>query len=124
MATPPDFQDVETLAATLKVLADPKRLRILELLVQGVHCNCEIAAQLGVSLSLVSHHLRVLRQAGLIHGEHAAADERWIYYTVNVAALTQLRAALMARLDPSRIQPRQPVCGPELAAPSAPESKG
>lgn len=104
------------LAAMLKVLADPKRLRILEMLVQGVHCNCEIAAHLGLSLSLISHHLRVLREAGLIHGDHAPADERWIYYTVDVESLTHLRAALMQRLDPSRIQPRQPDCGPALTA--------
>mgnify|MGYP000708997009 CR=1 FL=1 len=107
-----DFANEAPLAAMLKVLADPKRLRILEMLVQGVHCNCEIAAHLGLSLSLISHHLRVLREAGLIHGSPAPADERWIYYTVDGESLAQLRAALMHRLDPARIQPRQPDCGP------------
>lgn len=106
--------DETTLAAMLKVLADPKRLRILDVLMQGVHCNCEIAAHLGLSLSLISHHLRVLREAGLIHGDHAPTDERWIYYTVDVESLTHLRAALMYRLDPARIQPRQPDCGPAM----------
>ena len=106
------LQDEDVLVAQLKALADPKRLRIMEKLIQGVHCNCEIAAHLNASLSLVSHHLRVLREAGLIRGEHAEADERWIYYTVDEETLTHLRAALMKRLDPSRIQPRQPNCGP------------
>ncbi len=107
-------QDERALVAQLKALADPKRLRILEMLIQGVHCNCEIAAHLDASLSLVSHHLRVLREAGLIRGEHAEADERWIYYTVDTENLMHLRAALMQRLDPSRIQPRQPNCGPGM----------
>ncbi len=109
----PHAREETTLATQLKALADPKRLRILEMLMQGVHCNCEIAAQLDASLSLISHHLRVLREADLIQGEHAEADERWIYYTVDTETLTQLRAALMKRLDVSRIQPRRPNCGPD-----------
>ena len=39
------------------------------MLMEGVQCNCEIAERLGISLSLVSHHLRILREAGLVRGQ-------------------------------------------------------
>jgi len=103
----------ESLASTLKALSDPTRLSIFDMLMEGVHCNCEIAQRLGLSLSLVSHHLRVLGQAGLVRGERAPDDGRWIYYSINQDALEELTSALEHTLDARRIRPRQPVCGPK-----------
>ena len=62
----------ETLHAMLKALGDPTRLSIFDLLMEGTHCNCEISERLGLSLSLISHHLSVLRDAGLATHEDAA----------------------------------------------------
>ncbi len=103
----------EKQARLLKALSDPRRLKVFDMLMQGVQCNCEIAAQLGLSLSLVSHHLRILRQAGLVQRERDADDARWIYYSVDRQALTQLDQEMRHLLDVNRIQRRVPWCGPQ-----------
>jgi ArsR family transcriptional regulator len=102
----------DALIRMLKALGDPTRLRILDMLMEGVQCNCEISERLGLSLNLISHHLRVLREAGLIQSERAEEDARWIYYTVDQDALVELNEALGHLLDAARIQPRVPTCGP------------
>ena len=101
------------LARMLKALADPSRLSIFNMLMEGVQCNCEIAERLGFSLSLISHHLRVLHEVDLVQSERDAQDARWIYHSVNRARLAQLDAAMRHLLDVNRIQPRSPVCGPK-----------
>ena len=102
----------DTLARTLKALSDPTRLKVFDMLMEGVQCNCEIADQLGLSLSLISHHVRILRQVGLVQGEHDLEDARWIYYSIDQEALANLNQALNQLLDVNRIQPRIPSCGP------------
>jgi ArsR family transcriptional regulator len=99
------------LAEWLKVLAEPKRLYILNLLMEGVQCNCELGDRLGAPPNLVSHHLRVLREAGLVDVERDAVDARWVYYSINAGALQALREAFGAFFDPGRIKPRR-VCVP------------
>jgi ArsR family transcriptional regulator len=102
------------LADALKVLSDPTRLAIFDLLMQGVQCNCEIGDQLKLPMNLISHHLKVLRDADLVEAERDPVDARWVYYSINKRALIQLRAQLDAFLDPQRIQPRLPTCGPQI----------
>jgi DNA-binding transcriptional ArsR family regulator len=102
----------EELARMLKVLGDPTRLSIFSILMEGIQCNCEIAERLGLSLSLISHHLRVLREVGLVDAERDAQDARWIYYSVNREKLAGLDAAMRHLLDVNCIQPRVPSCGP------------
>jgi ArsR family transcriptional regulator len=104
--------DQEELARTLKALADPSRLSIFNMLMEGVQCNCEIAERLGFSLSLISHHLRVLHEVGLVQSERDAQDARWIYHSIDREGLARLNAAMTALLDANRIQPRLPSCGP------------
>ena len=106
------LMDELTLTQALKALADPSRLSIFNLLMEGVQCNCELAERLDLSLSLISHHLRVLREVGLITAERAAEDARWIYYAVDRRTLAELDAAMQHLLDVNRIQPRIPACGP------------
>ena len=108
-------QNLSTLkqaAALCKALADPNRLRILEVLMQGDSCNCELNERLGLPPNLLSHHLRILRQAGLIKNRRDVIDGRWIYYSVDKTAVARQRIWLAEFLDPARIQER-PVCGPE-----------
>src|SRR5512138_682871 len=107
--------NLRQLAEWLKVLAEPKRLLIFNLLMQGVQCNCELGEQLEMAPNLISHHLSVLRQTGLVEIERDALDGRWIYYSVNRAALNDLNAAFGAFFNPARIQPRHPTCGPQSA---------
>jgi len=111
MAKTPSAAD---LADTLKVLSDPTRLMIFDVLMQGVQCNCEIGDQLKLPMNLISHHLKVLRDAGLVAAERDAMDARWVYYSINQRTLAKLRAQLSAFLDPRRIRARRPTCGPRL----------
>ncbi len=101
------------LARTLQVLSDPTRLAIFDLLMQGVQCNCEIGGNLKLPMNLISHHLKVLRDAGLVDAERDPSDARWVYYSINQSALANLREQLDTFLDPLRIQPRSPTCGPQ-----------
>ena len=103
----------QQLAAWLKVLAEPRRLQILNLLIAGVQCNCELGDHLAMAPNLISHHLSVLRKAGLVEVERDAVDARWVYYSLNRTTLAALNAAFGAFFDPTRIQPRRAVCGPQ-----------
>ncbi len=105
-------QNLEEVATLCKALADPNRLRILDTLMQGVSCNGELNEMLGLPSNLLSHHLRVLKKAGLITSRRDTVDGRWIYYAVDPAAVTRWRAWFGGFLDPARIQPRC-LCGPE-----------
>jgi len=113
IARPPT--NLQALADRLKVLAEPKRLLILHLLMEGVQCNCELGDALDMPPNLISHHLRVLREAGLVDVERDALDARWVYYSINRAALDELNAAFGVFFDPERIKPRRPTCGPQGA---------
>lgn len=103
----------EQVVAFLKALADPNRLRIFALLMQGDSCNCELNEKLGLPPNLLSHHLRVLRQAGLVRSRRDAVDGRWIYYAVNKKAVTRWHIWFSQFLDPGRIKERVVLCGPE-----------
>ena len=111
IACPPT--DVIALADRLKAVAEPKRLRILQMLTEGVQCNCELGASLQMAPNLISHHLRILREAGLVDLERDALDARWVYYSVNRQALDDLSTSFGAFFDPARIKPRRPACGPQ-----------
>jgi ArsR family transcriptional regulator len=92
------------LVTVFKALGDPTRLKILELLEargrtccdliardeRGL-CACDIEAAVGLSQSAVSHHMDLLRRAGLVHGEKRG---RWMFYTRNEAALAGVAEAL------------------------------
>ena len=105
--------NLETLADRLKVLAEPRRLLIFNLLIEGVQCNCELGDFLQMTPNLISHHLSKLRAAGLVDVERDPVDSRWVYYSVNRAALDELNATFGAFFDPGRIKPRRATCGPK-----------
>ena len=104
-----------SLALQLKVLADPTRLAILELLMNGLQCNCNLGDRMGLPMNLVSHHLKVLREAGLVTFSRDTQDGRWIYYAIDAEGIARLNEALAAFLNPERIMNRPPVCGPKKA---------
>jgi ArsR family transcriptional regulator len=113
IASPPT--NLKRLAQRLKVLAEPNRLLIVHLLMEGVQCNCELGDALQMAPNLISHHLRILREAGLVEVERDALDARWVYYSINRQALAELNAAFGLFFDPSRLKPRRPTCGPQGA---------
>lgn len=107
--------DMDFLLNQLKALANGKRLQIVHLLMSGIHCNCELGEALAMPPNLVSHHLSILRDVGLVNVERDAVDARWIYFSINEAALAELNRAFEAFFDAQRIQPRHPSCGPQGA---------
>lgn len=80
---------------------------------EGVQCNCELGDALEMAPNLISHHLGLLRDAGLVDVERDAVDARWLYYSLNEEALADLNAAYGVFFDPERIKPRRPTCGPQ-----------
>ncbi len=86
--------DAEVLAEAIKALADPARLRLVSLISAGPGgeaCVCELVEPLGLSQPTVSHHLKVLLEAGLVSREQRG---RWAFYRVNRDLLTALSGAL------------------------------
>jgi ArsR family transcriptional regulator len=79
------------LLVSLKALADETRLRIFALLTRQELCVCEIEDILNLSQSLVSNHLAVLRQAGLVRARRDETDGRWIFYRADPEAAAALR---------------------------------
>jgi len=82
--------------AQLKGLADPSRLRILNLLLTQDLCVGALAHHLGLSKPSVSQHLKVLRGAGLVKGEKRGY---WTHYLVQRDALRQVGANLQAMAE-------------------------
>ena len=82
-------RDAETTASVFKALADPGRVRIVNLLANapGPVCVCDLTAELGLSQPTVSFHLKKLVQAGLLEREQRGS---WAYYSVNEGALGRL----------------------------------
>src|SRR5687767_4062374 len=80
------------LAKAFAALADPVRLRLFSMIASaGTCCSCDLIEPIGKSQPTVSHHTKVLADAGLITGEKAG---RWVNWSVVPQRLDQLRAAL------------------------------
>lgn len=79
--------------ALLRALADPIRLQVVQALRGGERCVCELTADLDLTQSRLSFHLRVMKESGLIRSRQQG---RWIYYRLDPAALGFLQAWLTA----------------------------
>jgi ArsR family transcriptional regulator len=91
---PLEAADAEVLAEVLSALADPARLRLLSLLAaapNGECCGCDLTGPLGLSQPTVSHHLKVLHEAGLLDRDRRG---RWVYYSLREDRLAALRTLL------------------------------
>lgn len=73
-----------------QALADPKRLRILELLRGGERCVCDLVTELGTSQPLLSFHLKILREAGPVSDRR---DGRWVHYSLVPRAVAEVEGA-------------------------------
>jgi ArsR family transcriptional regulator len=93
-------EEAAELADLLKVLADPARLRILSLLTSSSEvCACDLTGPLDLSQPTVSHHMKVLREAGFIASERRG---KWVYHRLAPSRLDEIRAALEV---PGRLTP-------------------
>lgn len=88
----------EQLSGDLQILAHPVRLQILDMLSrkQGQICVCDLEAALPVKQPTISHHLKLLRDAGLIAYERRGL---WVYYFVERQSLLELRKRIAERLE-------------------------
>lgn len=77
-----------------KALGDPTRLQILRVLAEGGCCVCEIQPRLDVPPNLLSHHLKVLREAGLVVSQRSG---RRVHYELDPDGLAAAEAALPTR---------------------------
>jgi ArsR family transcriptional regulator len=91
--------------ALLSTVADPVRWSVLRHLAAGESCVCDIQAQVPVAANLLSYHLRVLREAGLIL---ARKRGRWVDYRLAPDAYSRLAAALPIRDETPRASATQP----------------
>ena len=108
----PNETEVGQITTVLKALSEPNRLRIFATLMNGDSCNCELQETLGLAPNLLSHHLRVLREVGLVSSRRDTIDGRWIYYAVEQEAVIQWRNWFASFLDSGRMQAHS-LCGPE-----------
>jgi len=91
-----DASDAAELAHGFSALADPVRLRVLSILAaapDGEVCVCDFVEPLGKSQPTVSHHLKILSEAGLVHGDRRG---KWVWYSLNRARLAELQATITA----------------------------
>ncbi|HTF52351.1 MAG TPA: metalloregulator ArsR/SmtB family transcription factor [Pseudonocardia sp.] len=83
------------LSRVFKAIGDPVRLRLLSLIAShegGEACVCDLSGVFELTGPTISHHLKVLREAGLISGERRGT---WVYYRVHPEALGRLSAVLL-----------------------------
>ena len=99
------------LSSFLKALCEENRMRILCFLMQGERSVCDLAACLDLPQNLVSHHLGVLRGWGLVIARRDERDARWVYYSVERAALAQLNALYLSFFGAERAEPWRLGCG-------------
>ena len=93
-SAPLDDEQAAQLAKVFKALGDPVRLRLLSMIASregGEVCVCEMTPAFDLSQPTISHHLKLLRQAGLIDCERRGT---WVYYWVLPGVLDQLAAFL------------------------------
>jgi ArsR family transcriptional regulator len=94
LAAPLTNADAEELARGFNALADPARLRVLSILAaspEGEVCVCDFVKPLDKSQPTVSHHLKILSEAGLVQGDRRG---KWVWYSLNRSRLAELRAAI------------------------------
>ena len=93
-AAPLTMEQAEQVAPLLKALADPVRLRLMSLVASragGEACVCDLNDAFDLSQPTISHHMRVLHEAGLVDRDKRGV---WVYYRVRPQALANLAALI------------------------------
>ena len=94
LSSPLDATAAKLLALGFTALADPVRLQLLSILAaapDGEVCVCDFVEPVGKSQPTVSHHMKVLSDAGLVHGERRS---KWVYYSLDRGRLAALQGAI------------------------------
>ncbi len=94
LAAPLEATEAAELSSGFSALSDPVRLRVLSILAtapEGEVCVCDFVDPLGKSQPTISHHLKILSEAGLVQGDRRG---KWVWYSLNRDRLASLRAAI------------------------------
>ena len=94
LSSPLDVAEAKQLALGFTALSDPVRLQLLSILAtapDGEVCICDFVEPVGKSQPTVSHHMKILSDAGLVHGERRS---KWVYYSLDRDRLAALRGAI------------------------------
>lgn len=84
-----EAHDLDRLADLFHALSDPTRLRVVDALLGGERCVCDLTAKLDTAQSRLSFHLKTLKDAGLVTDRR---DGRWVFYSLVPEALADLGA--------------------------------
>ena len=101
--TPTDHSTIEDLTPFFKAFCNSTRAQIVEFLLGGERCVCEMTGPLDVSQPLVSHHLALLREAGLLNKRDEGART---YYSINWERFDADLAGFLAFIERARNAPR------------------
>ncbi len=99
--------EMKQVCQRFKALGDPTRLQILALLADEKRCVCDLQTNINVPANLLSHHLKVLRDTGLVE---ATKRGRWIDYSLNRPTVASLKEYLPPSLEQAGIE-QLLVCG-------------
>lgn len=99
--------EFDVLMRRFKALSDPHRLRVLDRLRGGEKCVCDLTDALDAGQSLLSFHLKTLKDAGLVTDRR---DGRWSYYTINADALLEVEDFIGSLRKRTRDADWKPVC--------------
>jgi len=97
----------EALLLGLQALADPVRLRMVRLLSEQEQCVCHLTETFGLSQASISHHMAVLKRAGLVEDRR---DTRWTYYRLSLEATSSLRCLIDELLEVGHAVPKPADC--------------
>ncbi len=97
------------LVPVLQALADPSRLKIVHLLREREQCVCHLTEALDVKQSTISHHMAVLKRAGLVVDRRDEKDARWTYYSLSPLA-AEMGKQISSLLDVSDVNPTPADC--------------
>ena len=96
LAAPLEAAQAQQMAQGFSALGDPVRLQILSMLAaasEGEICVCNFVEPLGKTQGTVSHHLKILSEAGLVSGDRRG---KWVWYSLDRDRLANLKAAIEA----------------------------
>lgn len=92
--------DKRQTAGVFKALGDENRIHILKLLRGGEKCACKLLEELNISQPTLSHHMKILCDAGLVTGRK---DGKWMHYSICCDGVKQVRNLLQSLLSPENV---------------------
>ena len=104
--TSPTTSSLTRSAQLFHALSDEARLQIIEILLDGEHCVCDLMTHIDAAQSRLSYHLKVLKDAGLVSDRR---EGRWSYYTLQRGAFVEAEG-LLAGLRPRAGRASRPTC--------------